>query len=71
MTAVAFSIPGATGWRWRIVSDSGEIVEESRSVFGTVALALEEGRERLRQHTAQSAPLLRRPPLVRQRSPWR
>jgi hypothetical protein len=71
MTAVAFSIPGATGWRWRIVSDSGETVEESRSVFGTLALALEEGRERLRHHAEQSAPLLRRPPLLRQRSPRR
>jgi hypothetical protein len=71
MTAVAFSIPGATGWRWRIVNDGGETVQESHSMFATLPLALDEGRERLREHAEQTAPLLRRPPLQRQRSPWR
>ena len=71
MTAVPFLIPGATGWRWRIVNDRGETLQESHSVFSTLALALEEGRERLRDHAEQTAPLLRRPPLQPQRSPWR
>ena len=43
MTAVSFSVPGESGWRWRIVNDSGEAIEESRSVFATLALALNEG----------------------------
>jgi len=71
MTAVAFSVPGESGWRWRIVNDSGETIEESNTVFATLALALDEGRERLRHHAEQSVPLLRRPPLPRQRPPWR
>jgi hypothetical protein len=68
MTAVAFAVPGKPGWQWRIVNDSGETIEESHSLFGTLALALDEGRQRLHHHTEQSAPLLRRPPLQRQRS---
>jgi len=68
MTAVAFSVPGESGWRWRIVNDNGETIQESHTVFATLALALEEGRERLRHHTEQSAPLRGRPPLGRQRS---
>jgi hypothetical protein len=71
MTAVAFSISGTTGWRWRIVNDGGETLQESHSVFATLALALEEGRERLRDHAEQTVPLLRRPPLQRQRLPRR
>ena len=71
MTAVAFSVPGKSGWRWRIVNDSGETLQESHSVFSTLALALDEGRERLRDHAEQTAPLLRRPPLQRRRSPRR
>jgi hypothetical protein len=71
VTAVAFSVPGKPGWRWRIVNYGGETIEESHSVFGTLALALDEGRGRLRDHAEQSAPLLRRPPLQRQRSRWK
>ena len=71
MTAVAFAVQGEPGWRWRIVNDNGETVEESHSVFETLALALDEGRERLRHHAEQPPPLLRRPPLQRQRSGWK
>ena len=71
MTAVAFAVPGEPGWRWRIVNDSGETLEESHSVLATLALALDEGRERLRHYAEQTAPLLRRPPVQRLRSPRR
>jgi hypothetical protein len=35
-------------WRWRIVNYAGELVEESRETFPTIAGALEHGSKRLR-----------------------
>jgi hypothetical protein len=36
-------------WRWRIVNYAGEVVEESRATFPTIASAVENGSKRLRQ----------------------
>jgi hypothetical protein len=45
---VAFSTPQDPLWRWRIVNYAGELVEESRETFPTIAGALEQGSKRLR-----------------------
>ena len=49
MQVVALSTPGNPAWRWRIVSYSGEQVEESREEFRTIAAALAKGAKRLRE----------------------
>ncbi|HKZ07462.1 MAG TPA: hypothetical protein VJU81_18490 [Methylomirabilota bacterium] len=49
MQVVAFSTPLNPAWRWRIVSYSGEQVEESREEFGSIATALANGWQRLRE----------------------
>lgn len=36
-------------WRWRIVNYAGELVEESRETFATIASAVEQGSKRLKQ----------------------
>jgi len=36
-------------WRWRIVNYAGEVVEESRETFTTIASAVEHGSKRLSQ----------------------
>jgi hypothetical protein len=45
---LAFSTPQAPLWRWRIVNYAGELVEESRETFPTIAGALEHGSKRLK-----------------------
>jgi hypothetical protein len=47
MQVAAFSIPGRSGWRWRLVNYSGEMVEESRETFPTIGSAVADGKERL------------------------
>jgi hypothetical protein len=47
MQVGAFSTPRAPDWRWRIVNNAGETVEESPRGFPTIALAMEDGRARL------------------------
>jgi hypothetical protein len=49
MQVVAFSTPLNPAWRWRIVSYSGEQVEESREEFLSIAAALATGWKRLRE----------------------
>jgi hypothetical protein len=44
----AFSTPTHPEWRWRIVTYAGELVEESRLGFLTIAQALSEGTKRMR-----------------------
>ena len=46
---MAFSSPSDPSWRWRIVSNAGELVEESRQVFLSIAAAVDEGRARARE----------------------
>jgi hypothetical protein len=39
----------ASRWRWRIVNYAGELIEESRETFPTIASAVEHGSRRLSQ----------------------
>jgi hypothetical protein len=47
MQVTAVTTPGQPDWRWRIVNNAGEIVEESREGFPSMAVAIAEGRKRL------------------------
>ena len=47
MQVAAVSTPGRPEWRWRIANYAGEVIEESRNSFGTIAAALAEGTKRL------------------------
>jgi hypothetical protein len=47
MQVIAFSTPSRPEWRWRIVSYSGELVEESRETFSTISIAVARGTKRL------------------------
>ena len=47
MQVVAFSTPQDPLWRWRIVNYAGELVEESRETFPTIAGALAQGSKRM------------------------
>lgn len=49
MQVTAFSTPVNPSWRWRIVNYAGEMVEESRETFTTIAGAVAEGTKRLVQ----------------------
>ncbi len=48
MQVTAFSTPRQPDWRWRIVNYAGETIEESRRTFPTIALAVEDGKRRLK-----------------------
>lgn len=47
MRVIAFSTPARPAWRWRIVSYSGDLVEESQETFPTIAGAVARGARRL------------------------
>ena len=47
MQVTAFSTPAVPDWRWRIVNYAGDILEESRDTFSTIAAAVASGTERL------------------------
>ncbi|OLD45647.1 MAG: hypothetical protein AUI48_11930 [Chloroflexi bacterium 13_1_40CM_2_68_14] len=49
MQVTAFSTPRNPDWRWRIVNYAGEILEESRDTFPTIASAVARGTQRLLQ----------------------
>ena len=49
MQVIAFATATHPEWRWRIVDYAGEMVEESTSVFPTIAEAVGAGSERLRK----------------------
>lgn len=49
MQVTAFSTPSAPTWRWRIVSYAGDVIEESRETFDTIATAVASGTRRLRE----------------------
>jgi hypothetical protein len=49
MQVAAFSTPTSPDWRWRIVNYAGEIIEESRETFPTIATAVANGTRRLVQ----------------------
>ena len=56
MQVIAFCTPAQPSWRWRISKFSGEMIEESREVFMTIAVALDAGRTRLGQLDAEEQP---------------
>jgi hypothetical protein len=64
MNVLAFSTPRVPDWRWRIVDDGGETLEESSTSFSTMAQAMAAGTERLQIHMDRDRP----PPA---RAPWR
>jgi hypothetical protein len=47
MHVSAILIPGQRDWRWRIVNNAGEIIEESRQGFPNIADAVAAGTKRL------------------------
>ncbi len=49
MQVAAFSTPSEPDWRWRIVNYAGEVIEESRDRFPSIASAVAVGTKRLRQ----------------------
>jgi hypothetical protein len=53
---IAFAVPGRTGWRWRVVNGHGQQMEESERTYGTIGLALGDGRQRLSQLRTTKAP---------------
>jgi hypothetical protein len=44
---MAFCTPAKPQWRWRIVSFSGDIVEESYATFASIATAVTDGHRRV------------------------
>jgi hypothetical protein len=46
MFVTAVSTPAKPRWRWRITSYAGNVVDESRDEFTTIAAALQAGRTR-------------------------
>ena len=56
MQVTAVLIPGRP-WRWRIVNNAGESVEESDEGFPSMAMAIAKGTERLEaMNTVDRAP---------------
>ena len=53
---IAFTVPGSVGWRWRVVNGHGQQLEESERSYGTIELALVDGRQRLSQLRATKRP---------------
>jgi hypothetical protein len=49
MQVIAFATVARPEWRWRIVDYSGETIEESTSVFPTIAAAVGAGGVRLQK----------------------
>ena len=49
MQVVAFSTPSRPDWRWRIVNYAGDVIEESRETFTTIAAAVATGQRRMRE----------------------
>jgi hypothetical protein len=47
MLVTAISTPGHPLWRWRITEYTGELIEESKEDFTTLAAALAVGTKRL------------------------
>jgi hypothetical protein len=47
MQVLAYSTPSRPDWRWRIINYAGEVMEESRDTFRTIAGAVAQGTKRL------------------------
>ena len=55
MQVLAFSTHSTPQWRWRIINHDGEMIEESRLAFPTIAAAISEGGNRMRELTPPAA----------------
>jgi hypothetical protein len=47
MHVIAFATAASPEWRWRILNNAGEVIEESRETYETIAMAVAEGSRRL------------------------
>jgi hypothetical protein len=56
MNVFAFSTPRTEEWRWRIVDERGETIEESSTRFSTIAQALAAGSEQLQVRRDRDRP---------------
>jgi hypothetical protein len=54
MQVTAFSTPASPAWRWRICNYTGEMLEESRDTFPTIAAAVADGAVRLARLNADA-----------------
>jgi hypothetical protein len=61
MQVAAFSTPQNPNWRWRIVNYAGEILEESRETFPTIASAVAQGAKRLAEMNVVDRSVATRP----------
>jgi hypothetical protein len=53
MQVLAFSTTASGRWRWRIVNYGGEMIEESREQYPTIAEAVTQGTGRLTEMNVQ------------------
>src|ERR1043166_3891948 len=56
MFVTAVSTPAKPRWRWRITSPAGDLVDESRDDFATIAAALLAGRRRAAEMPPMAPP---------------
>lgn len=62
MQVAAFTTPTNPDWRWRIVNYAGEVIEESRETFATIASAVAQGAKRLAELNVVDRPVSFRNP---------
>ena len=55
MQVMAFSSPSRPEWRWRIVTNDGEVVEQSRQEYASIGEATTHGHARLRELDVKDA----------------
>ncbi|MFL4999862.1 MAG: hypothetical protein ACJ8DY_05705 [Xanthobacteraceae bacterium] len=67
MNVFAFSSPDTAQWRWRIVDQQGEMLEESFDRFPTMDEALAAGTEQLQVRRDRDRPPAARAPWHRRR----
>jgi hypothetical protein len=67
VNVVAFCSPRRPEWRWRIVDQTGDVLEESSTSFATIAEATAAGTEQLERRRERDRPAPARVPLYRRR----
>jgi len=67
MNVFAFTAPHTTEWRWRIVDERGDTLEESSTRFPTMADALVAGAEQVQLRRDRDRPAAARVPWHRRR----
>ena len=61
MHVIAYSTPNRPDWTWRIINYAGEVVEESRTRFPTISVAVSEGTRRLKSLNIQDTSTAAKP----------